>query len=304
MTALKRGPGWGYLAPGVRSCAGCTEQLAVRLALAVLGKDTIVVSPTGCVEVVTSMYPETAWRIPWIHVAFENAAAVASGIEAALKALRRKGRIPDRDVNVVVFAGDGGTADIGLQALSGAMERGHNMLYICTDNEAYANTGVQRSGTTPYGASTTTAPAGKYSIGKEQPKKDMVAIMAAHWIPYVATASVAYLEDYMAKVKKALQIVGPKYIHIHVPCGISWGFPSEKGIEMAELAVQTGLWVLYEVENGVITSVRKIKDRKPVDEYLKMQRRFRHLFEPGREKEIEKIQRIADENAKRFGLDL
>jgi pyruvate ferredoxin oxidoreductase beta subunit len=255
-------------------------------------------------EVVTTMYPETAWRVPWIHVAFENAAAVASGIEVALKALQRKGRIPGKDVNVVVFGGDGGTADIGLQALSGAMERKHNILYICTDNEAYANTGVQRSGTTPYGASTTTAPAGKYSIGKEQPKKDMAAIMAAHGVPYVATASVAYPEDYLAKVKKASQIAGPKYIHIHVPCGISWGFPSEKGIEIAQLAVQTGLWVLYEMENGAITSVWKIKDRKPVDEYLSMQRRFKHLFKLGREEEIKKIQRIADENAKRFRLDL
>jgi pyruvate ferredoxin oxidoreductase beta subunit len=292
-----------YLAPGARACAGCTEILSIRLALKMLGKDTIAISPTGCMEVTTTMYPETAWRIPWIHVAFENAAAVASGVEAAIKALQRRGRIPQRKINVVAFGGDGGTVDIGFQSLSGAMERRHNLLYICTDNEAYMNTGRQRSGATPYGAATTTAPAGKYSIGKREPKKDLAMIIAAHGVPYVASASIAYPEDYMEKVKKASEIEGPKFIHVHVPCTTGWGFLSDKGIEIGRLAVEVGLWVLYEMIDGEITGVKKIKHRKPVEEYLKPQRRFRHLFKKGREENIKEIQKIADENAKRFGLD-
>lgn len=292
-----------FLAPGARACAGCTEILSIRLALKVLGKDTIAVSPTGCMEVITTMYPDTAWRIPWIHVAFENAAAVASGIEAAVKVLQKKGHFPNRKINTVAFGGDGGTVDIGFQALSGAMERRHNLLYICTDNEAYMNTGRQRSGATPYGASTTTAPAGKYSIGKAEPKKDLASIIAAHRVPYVATASIAYPEDYMEKVRRASQIEGPKFIHVHVPCTTGWGFPPDKGIEVGRLAVETGLWVLYEVVNGEIASVKKIRKRKPVEEYLKLQRRFRHLFKKGQEDKIKKIQQFADENAKHFGLD-
>ena len=186
------------LAPGHRGCAGCGASIGVRLALKVLGKNTVAISATGCLEVMTTPFPESAWEIPFIHVAFENSAAVASGVERALKAQGKE------DVNVVAFGGDGGTVDIGLQALSGAMERGHNMLYICYDNEAYMNTGIQRSGATPYGASTTTSPAGNVSFGKTETKKNMPLIMAAHGIPYVATASIAYPEDYMKKVKKLL----------------------------------------------------------------------------------------------------
>lgn len=299
---IKDLPDEDYLAPGARACAGCLEFLGVRLGLKVLGKDTIAVSPTGCLEVITSMYPDTAWRIPWIHVAFENAGAVAGGVEAGIKALQRRNVIPDRKINIVVFAGDGGTADIGLQALSGAMERGHNFIYICNDNEAYMNTGVQRSGATPYGASTTTQPAGKYSIGKRQPKKDLAQIATAHRIPYVASASIAFPEDYMTKVKKASLIEGPKFIHLHIPCTTGWGFPSDMGIKIGRLAVETGLWVLYEIEDGKITGIRKIKERKPVEEYLKLQRRFRHLFTKGREEDIKKIQEIADRNIEQFNL--
>ena len=190
-----------FLAPGHRGCAGCGASIAVRLALKALGKDTVAVSATGCLEVMTTPYPETSWEIPWIHVAFENAGAVASGVESAL-------RIQGKKSNVIAFGGDGGTVDIGLQSLSGAMERGHNMTYVCYDNEAYMNTGIQRSGATPFGASTTTSPAGKASFGENRPKKNMPMIMAAHGIPYVATASIAYPEDYMKKVKKAAEVDG------------------------------------------------------------------------------------------------
>lgn len=184
------------LAPGHRGCAGCGATIGVRLALKALGRNTVAISATGCLEVITTPFPETAWEIPWIHVAFENAGAVASGVESALKAQGKT------DVNVVAFGGDGGTADIGMQSLSGAMERGHNMIYICYDNEAYMNTGIQRSASTPYGASTTTSPHGKDSFGEDKPKKNVPLIMAAHGVPYVATASIAYPEDFMRKVKK------------------------------------------------------------------------------------------------------
>ena len=189
-----------FLAPGHKACAGCGATIGVRLALKVLGENTVAISATGCLEVITTPYPETSWEIPWMHVAFENASAVASGVESALKAQGKT------DTKVVVFGGDGGTADIGLQSLSGAMERGHNLIYICYDNEAYMNTGIQRSGATPYGASTTTSPHGKESFGENKPKKNMPMIMAAHGVPYVATASIAYPEDFMKKVKKAAEI--------------------------------------------------------------------------------------------------
>lgn len=272
------------LAPGHRGCAGCGATLGVRLALKALGKNTIAVSATGCLEVITTPYPETAWEIPWIHVAFENAAAVASGIERALKAKGKK------DINVVAFAGDGGTADIGMQALSGAMERGHNIIYICYDNEAYMNTGIQRSGATPYGASTTTSPPGKKSFGEDRPKKNMPFIIAAHGVPYVATASISYPEDFMKKVKKAKETEGPAYIHLHQPCTTGWGFDPSKTIEIGRLAVETGAWLLYEIEEGEFRITYRPIQRKPVTEYLEAQRRFKHL----KEKEKAKIQEYID----------
>jgi len=259
-------------APGHRACAGCAGTIAIRLALKALGKNTIASEATGCMEVVSTPYPETAWRIPWIHAAFENAASVASGVEAALKALGRK-----EGVNVVAFGGDGGTVDIGLQALSGAMERGHDMVYICYDNGAYMNTGVQRSGSTPFGASTTTTPAGKVSFGETQPKKDVPHIIAAHGVPYVATASTAFPLDYMEKVKKAASIKGPCYIQVHAPCPTGWGSAGEKSIEIARLAVDTGMWVLYEIENGKTRVTYKPTQKAKVKDYLKVQRRFKHL---------------------------
>ncbi|MDI3539532.1 MAG: pyruvate ferredoxin oxidoreductase beta subunit [Methanolobus sp.] len=286
------------LAPGHRGCAGCCDAMAAKFTLMGAGEDCIVVSPTGCLEVMTTPYPETSWDVPWIHSLFENAGAVASGIEAALKALGKQG------TKVIAMGGDGATMDIGLQALSGAFERGHNFTYVCIDNEAYMNTGVQRSAGTPYGASTTTSPAGKVSFGNPRLKKNMPAIMVAHGSPYVATTSLAYPKDMIAKVKKATEIEGPTYIHCHAPCTTGWGFDTSKTVEVARMAVQTGLWPLYEVEDGKVTKVRKIgANKKPVEEYLKMQRRFKHLFTmEGGADEIAKIQAMADKNIEEFGL--
>ena len=197
------------LSAGHRACTGCAEVLAVRLMCKALGENTVIASATGCMEIISSMYPTTAWEVPWIHVAFENAAAVAAGVEAGLKGLRKKGKIDDRYIKVVGMAGDGGTMDIGFQALSGAMERGHDMLFVCFDNEAYMNTGIQRSSGTPMGASTTTAPAGKISSGQKTWKKNMPEIMVAHSVPYVATACPSYPLDFIRKVEKAKSIKGP-----------------------------------------------------------------------------------------------
>lgn len=278
-----------FLAPGHRGCAGCGATVGVRLALKVLGKNTVAVSSTGCLEVITTPYPETSWEIPWIHVAFENAAAVASGVE---RALRARGR---GDVNVVAFAGDGGTADIGMQALSGAMERGHNIIYICYDNEAYMNTGIQRSASTPYGASTTTSPHGKESFGEDRPKKNMPLIMAAHGVPYVATASISYPEDFMEKVRKARDTEGPSYIHLHQPCTTGWGFDPSKTVELGRLAVETGSWILYEIEDGDFRVTYRPVQRKPVEEYLNAQKRFRHLTEEQKAKIQEYVDSVCQE---------
>jgi len=264
-------------ARGHRACQGCGEVLALRLACKAVGSNLIAVSATGCMEIVSSPYPQTAWNVPWLHVAFENAASVASGVEAGLKALIRKGRIKDQGAKVVAFAGDGGTADIGMQALSGALERGHDFTYICLDNEAYMNTGIQRSSSTPYGAMTTTSPPGKKSKGQMTWKKNMAMIAAAHNIPYVATASPAFHLDLMNKVKKAVTAPGPAYVHIYSPCPTGWRCGPEMSIETARLVVQTRIFPLYEVIDGRFVLSRDIKKSKPVEEYLQSQRRFRHL---------------------------
>ncbi len=268
-----------FFAPGHRACIGCGEALAVRLACKALGQNVIIVNATGCIEVISSQLPYTSWRIPWIHTLFENTAAVASGIEAGIKAMIRKGRRTDKDTKVVAMAGDGGTSDIGLQALSGALERGHNFLYICFDNEAYMNTGIQRSSATPYGASTTTSPAGKMSIGQVTWKKDMPAIVAAHNIPYVATACPSYPFDLMSKVAKGAATQGPAYIHILSVCPTGWRCPPDSTIGIGRLAVQTGIFPLYEIENGEYKLSIKPPKLKPVQDYLKLQGRFRHLSE-------------------------
>jgi len=282
-------------APGHRACIGCGEALAVRLACKALGQNVIVVTATGCIEIISSQLPYTSWRVPWIHTLFENTAAVASGIEAGLKVLMRKGRMPTQDINIVAMAGDGGTSDIGLQALSGALERGHNFLYICYDNEAYMNTGIQRSSSTPFGASTTTSPAGKMSIGQVTWKKNMPAIVAAHNIPYVATASPSYPFDLMSKVAKGAATQGPAYIHILSVCPTGWRCPTDLTVRIGRLAVETGIFPLYEIENGEYKLSFNFPQLRPVTDYMKLQGRFRHLSE----ETIEEIQhRVNKEYAK------
>ena len=266
-----------YFAPGHRACQGCAEVLAVRLVAKALGRNVIVSNATGCMEIVSSPLPFTSWRVPWFHVAFENTAAVASGVEAGLKVLMRKGRIPRKKIVSLAMGGDGGTADIGLQALSGALERGHDFIYICTDNEAYMNTGIQRSSSTPFGASTTTSPAGKAKMGQITWKKNMAAIAAAHNIPYVATACPSYPIDLVQKVKKAADIEGPAYIHILSVCPTGWRSVPELSIKLGRLAVETGVFPLYEVERGRYRLSMDFPTLKPVKEYFKFQGRFRHL---------------------------
>ncbi len=284
----KNSPKEEYFIRGHRACQGCGCALALRYILKAAGPNTIVVNATGCMEIISTPFPYTSWAVPWIHVAFENVGAVASGIEAAIKALKRKGRIdPDRKINVIGIAGDGGTADIGLQALSGMLARNHNVTYICYDNEAYMNTGVQGSSATFMGASTTTTPAGRYSIGMGYWKKNVAEIAASHYVPYVATASASYPLDLMNKVRKSLEIEGAAYIHVFGQCPTGWGCPSNIVIELGRLAVETGIYPLYEVERGVWKiSYIPPKGLRPVEEYFKAQRRFRHL----KKEDIEKIQ--------------
>jgi pyruvate ferredoxin oxidoreductase beta subunit len=265
-----------YFAPGHRACMGCGEALAVRLVCKALGRNVIIANATGCMEIVSSPLPTTSWEVPWIHTLFENTAAVASGIEAGIKVLSRKGKYT-RKTKVVAMAGDGGTADIGFQALSGALERGHNFIYVCFDNEAYMNTGIQRSSATPFGASTTTSPAGKHSIGQTTWKKNLPAIAAAHDIPYVATACHSYPFDLMAKITKAVAIEGPSYIHILSVCPTGWRLAPELTIRAGRLAVQTGIFPLYEIEKGEYTLNFDFPQLRPVEDYFKLQGRFRHL---------------------------
>jgi len=265
--------------PGHRACSGCGEALSVRLAAKAIGNNAIIVNATGCMEVVASPFPHTSWRLPWIHTLFENTAAVASGAEAGLRALVRKGKRPEKNIKVVALAGDGGTSDIGLQALSGALERGHDLVYICLDNEAYMNTGIQRSSATPFGASTTTSPAGKESLGQVTWKKNLPAIAVAHDIPYVATACPSYHRDLMKKVAKALEVKGPAYIHVLSVCPVGWRCATEDTIKVGRLAVRTGVFPLYEVENGQYKLSLTLTKLEPVESYLKLQGRFRHLTE-------------------------
>jgi pyruvate ferredoxin oxidoreductase beta subunit len=282
---LKDLPREELFAPGHRMCAGCGAAIAMRWITKIVGPNAVIVNATGCVEVTTTPYPETAWMHPYIHVAFENSAAVASGVEAAIKALKRKGLWDAGDTKVVVIAGDGGTYDIGLQALSGMLERRHGVLYILYDNEAYMNTGIQRSGSTPKYAWTTTTPVGTALRGKVQWKKDIMGIVMAHRVPYAATASIAYILDMANKIKTALEYTeeGPTFLHIFAPCVPGWRYPENKTVEIARLAVETGYFPLYEWDHGKLklnppsnNHLDKSK-RKPLKEYLKLQGRFAHL---------------------------
>ncbi|MEW6658192.1 MAG: thiamine pyrophosphate-dependent enzyme [Thermodesulfobacteriota bacterium] len=276
-----------YFTSGHRSCQGCGEALAVRWVCKAIGKDAIIAHATGCMEIVSSGWPQTAWMHPWLHVAFENTSAVASGIESALKVLHRKGKLKGPMPKVVAMGGDGGTTDIGLQSLSGALERGHNFTYFCWDNEAYMNTGIQRSSSTPYGAMTTTSPPGKLSIGQHTQKKNMTAIAVAHGIPYVATASPSYLFDLYYKVRKAIETPGPAYVHVLSVCPTGWRSATDLSVRLGRLAVETGVFPLFEVVNGKYRLTVEVPKMRPVQDYLKPQGRFRHL----REKERDFIQK-------------
>ncbi len=277
LEAYTKHPEVEFITSGHRACQGCAEVLALRLALKVFGEDTVIAMATGCMEIISTPLPTTNWKVPWIHVAFENAAAVASGVESGLRILMEKNKIAQKDVHVVAVAGDGGTSDIGLQALSGALERGHKFTYLCLDNEAYMNTGIQRSSSTPYGATTTTSPAGKKGIGQVTQKKNMPKIVAAHDVPYVATACPSYPFDLLAKIKKAKSVNGPSYIHILSVCPTGWRIPSDEAILYGKLAVRTGVFPLYEVENGKYRITHSPEPLKPVTEYIKGQGRFKHL---------------------------
>ena len=283
--------------PGHRACHGCGMAVAVRHILEATGNRVVVVTPTGCLETFTSPYGYSPWRVPWIHHLFENGPAVASGVAAALKAQGKS------DVRVITIGGDGSTFDIGFGSLSGMLERGDDILYICVENGAYMNTGNQRSGATPTFAATTTAPAGRQSMGKPQLKKDMPAIVASHGTAYVATASVAYLKDLKRKVKKAMTYNGPRYIQIDTPCPSGWGFASDQALEVGRLGVNCGLIPLFEMENGAVTKVRKIKKQNSVQDYLKAQGRFKHLFAGnGGAVELEQLKQIAQNNIRKYGL--
>jgi len=277
---------------GHRACGGCGQALAARLVQDASGENTIACVATGCLEVFSSPYPDPSWRIPFLHSLFENASAVASGVEAAYKALKKG------PVNIIAQGGDGSTADIGFQSISGMFERGHNVLYVCYDNEAYMNTGVQRSSFTPYGARTSTTP-----MGNKTRKKNLPLIAADHGIPYVATATVDDFRDLQRKVKTALSIEGPKYIHILAPCPLGWGHHGELTVEICRLAKDTGLFPIYEIIDGKMTNVKKIPVKVPVQEYLKLQGRFSHLFKKGGSPEtIAEIQEIANQNIERYNL--
>ena len=277
--AARLAPKIDGMAPGHRACTGCGEALAVRIACKAMGGNIIVANATGCMEVISSQLPTTSWDMPWIHTLFENTAAVASGVESALKVMVRKGKLPDKGTKVVAMGGDGATSDIGFQALSGALERGHDFLYLKFDNEAYMNTGIQRSSATPFGASTTTSPAGKKSIGQKTQKKNMPAIVAAHDIPYVATASPSYPFDMMEKVKKGLAINGPAFISVFSVCPTGWRSSPDLSVRLGRLAVQTGVFPLYEIENGKYKITVEPSPLRPVQDYFKLQGRFRHLSE-------------------------
>ncbi len=277
---------------GHRACGGCGQAMAARLVADASGENTIACVATGCLEVFSSPYPDPSWRIPFLHSLFENSAAVASGVEAAYKALNKG------PVNIIAQGGDGSTADIGFQCISGMFERGHNVLYVCYDNEAYMNTGVQRSSFTPFGAKTTTTP-----MGNKTRKKNLPLIAADHGIPYVATATVDDFRDLQRKVKTALSIEGPKYIHILVPCPLGWGHAGELTVKICRLAKDTGLYPVYEIIDGKVTNVQKIPVKVPVEEYLKLQGRFKHLFKKGKAApEVAEIQEIANQNIERFNL--
>ncbi len=279
---------------GHRMCSGCGAPIVVKQVLMATDYPIIASNATGCLEVSSCIQEYTSWKIPWIHSAFENAAATISGVEAMYRSLVKQGKIDDRQVKFVAFGGDGGTYDIGFQSLSGAMERGHDMMYVCYDNGAYMNTGIQRSSATPFGADTTTCPAGDVIPGKLQHRKDLTKIMAAHGIPYVAQASPGHWMDMMKKVQKALEIKGPKFLNVLSPCNRGWRSKTNDAITLAKLGVETCYWPLYEIENGITKITVKPKEKKPLTEFLKPQGRFKHMFSPKNEYMLKQAQEYVD----------
>jgi len=287
---------------GHRMCSGCGAPIVVKQLLLASDYPIVAANATGCLEVSTCISEYTAWKIPWIHNAFENAAATLSGVEAMYRSLRKQGKI-DKEIKFVAFGGDGGTYDIGFQSLSGAMERGHDMLYICYDNGGYMNTGIQRSSATPIGTDTTTSPAGSVVKGKMQQRKNLTRIMTAHGIPYVAQASPAHWRDTVVKFKKALEITGPKFINVIAPCNRGWRSSTDDAILLSRLAVDTCYWPLYEVEHGVTKINYTPKDKRPVEEFLRPQGRFKHMFAPGNEWLITLLQDEVDREWERLNRE-
>jgi len=281
------------LTAGHRLCPGCGASIAARQVLMGTTSSVVAGCATGCLEVATTIYPYTAWAIPFIHNAFENVSATISGAETAYRALKKKGKIK-KDIKFIAFGGDGSSYDIGLQSMSGAFERGHDFVYVCYDNEGYMNTGIQRSSATPVGASTTTAPAGKVSYGKPQRRKDLTAIAAAHNIPYVAQGSISNWNDLVTKSQKAFAVKGPAFLNILAVCHRGWRCPQADTIKIAKLAVDTGFWPLIECESGKWRFTYKPKERKPIVEFLKTQGRFKHLFKEENKPVLEEIQKNID----------
>jgi len=278
---------------GHRLCPGCGAGVIARLVMLAIDKPVVVGCATGCLEVSSTIFPYSSWDTPFIHSAFENVAATISGAESAYKALKKQGKI-DKDIVFVAFGGDGGTYDIGLQSLSGAAERGHRMLYVCYNNQAYMNTGIQRSSATPRGASTTTSPAGKVIPGKLQFSKDIMSIMIAHNIPYAAQTIPGRWNDIVNKVEKAINTDGFSFINVLSPCRLGWPHKPEIAMEITRIAVETCFWPLYECENGKYKLNYKPKEKKPITEWLKLQGRFAHLLKPGNEHIVEEIQKEVD----------
>ena len=276
-------------------CQGCGIPLVVRTVLNSIDRPAVVVNATGCLEVATTRFPTTAWNVPWLHVAFENAAAVASGIDSAQRALRRRNALPsDTEVAIVAFAGDGGTYDIGLQALSGALERGHRFLFVCYDNEAYMNTGVQRSGATPFGARTTTSQVGGESFGKAQKRKDMTAVAVGHHVPYVAQACASHWDDLSRKVERAVAVDGPAFVNVLTDCPVGWGHEPRLGNHVLDAAVDTHFWPLYEVVGDAYRLTYEPEHVLPIERWLEGQARFAHLLRPENAPLVEQIQAQVD----------
>lgn len=281
------------LAPGHSTCAGCGIPAIVRTVLDEVKDPVVVINGTGCLEVTTTLYPYSAWKVPYIHTLFENTGATAAGVETAYRALKKKGKLKE-EMKFVAFAGDGGTYDIGLQSLSGAMERGHKFLYVCYDNQGYMNTGGQRSSATPFAAATNTTQASTVDVGNDLARKDMMQIVAAHGVKYLAQANVFYQDDLRRKVQKALAVDGPSFLLVLQPCTNEWKYPTSQYAHYGQMATETNFWPLYEIENGEYLLNYAPQDPRPVEDFLKGQGRFKHLFRKEHAETLKEVQRRVD----------